>query len=67
MHITLKCDVKRVKQRPYHLNPKCKEKFHLQLDKMLVASIIEPVEESDWVSPMGVQEKKKKDENHIGG
>jgi len=29
---------------------------------MLAAGIIEPVEESDWVSPMVVQEKKQKGE-----
>lgn len=29
---------------------------------MLVAGIIEPMEESDWVSLMVVQEKKQKDE-----
>ena len=32
---------------------------------MLEASIIEPVEESDWVSPMVVQEKKRKGETII--
>ena len=32
---------------------------------MLMAGIIEPVEESDWVSPMVVHEKKKKDEIRI--
>lgn len=32
---------------------------------MLVAGIIEPIEESDWVSPMVVQEKKHKGEIHI--
>eukprot|EP00253_Pinus_taeda_P019752 PITA_19752 len=32
---------------------------------MLAARIIEPVEESDWVSPMVVQEKKQKDEIRI--
>ena len=30
------------------------------MDKMLKAGIIELVEESEWVSPMVVQEKKKK-------
>ena len=65
MKITLKPDAKPVKQRPYHLNPKYKEKVHLELDKMLAAGIIEPVEESDWVSPMVVQEKKQKDEIRI--
>ena len=32
---------------------------------MVVASIIEPVEQSDWVSPMVVQEKKTKGEIRI--
>ena len=32
---------------------------------MLEASIIKPMEESDWVSPMVVQEKKQKDEIRI--
>eukprot|EP00253_Pinus_taeda_P008366 PITA_08366 len=48
MKITLRLDAKPVKQRSYSLNPKCKEKVRLELDKMLAVSIIEPVEESDW-------------------
>eukprot|EP00253_Pinus_taeda_P004038 PITA_04038 len=48
MKINLKPDVKPVKQRPYRLNPKDKEKVCLELDKMLATSIIEPVEESHW-------------------
>lgn len=47
MKITLKPDAKPVKQRPYHLNPKYKEKVHIELDKMLTARIIELVEESN--------------------
>lgn len=58
MKITLKPNAKLVKQRPYWLNPKYKEKVHKELDKMLEAIIIEPVEEFDWVSPMVVPEKK---------
>lgn len=54
MKITLKLGVKPVKQRPYRLNPKDKEKVRDELDKMLAARIIEPVEESNWVSPMVV-------------
>eukprot|EP00253_Pinus_taeda_P003425 PITA_03425 len=65
MKITLKPDAKPIKQRPYRLNPKCNEKVRLELDKMLAVGIIEPVEESDWVSPMVVQEKNKKDEIRI--
>ena len=63
--IPLKPDVKPVKQRPYRLNPKYKEKVRMELDKMLAAGIIEPVEESEWVSPMVVQEKKTKGEIRI--
>ena len=58
--IPLKPDAKPVKQRPYRLNPKYKEKFRMELDKMLAVGIIEPIEESKWVSPMVVQEKNTK-------
>lgn len=47
------------------MNPKYKEKVCDKLKKNLAARIIEPVEESDWVSPMVVQEKKKKGEIRI--
>ena len=63
--IPLKHNAKPVKQRPYRLNPKYKEKFRVEMDKMLAAGIIEPVEESKWVSPMVVQEKKIKGEIRI--
>lgn len=62
MKIMLKPDVKPVKQKPYYLKPKYKEKVSLDLENMLAVGIIEPVEEYDWVSPMAVQEKKQKDE-----
>lgn len=65
MKITLKPNANPVKKKPYCLNPKYREKVYLELDKMLVAGIIEPEEESDWVSPMVVQEKKQKDEIRI--
>ena len=60
MRIPLKEDARPVKQRPYRLNPQHKEKVKDEIDKMLAAGIIEPVEESEWVSPMVVQEKKTK-------
>ena len=44
--ILLKPDARPIKQRPYRLNPKYKEKVKLELDRMLEAGIIEPVEES---------------------
>ena len=47
------------------MNPKYKQKIKEELDKMLAARIIEPVEQSDWVSPMVVQEKKTKGEIQI--
>jgi len=65
MKIIFKPNVKPVKQRPYHLDPKYKEKVHQELDKMMQESIIKPVEESNWVSLMVVQEKKKKGEIRI--
>lgn len=58
MKITLKLNVNPVKKRIYHLNPKYKEKVHVELEKMLAVGIIELMEESDWVSPIVVQEKK---------
>ena len=47
MNITLNTDMKPVKKQPYHLNLKYKEKVCLEIDKMLAAGIIKPVEESD--------------------
>ena len=47
MHITLKPNAWPVKQRPYRLNPKYKQKVKEKLDKMLVPGIIEPIEQLD--------------------
>jgi hypothetical protein len=58
IRIPLKTDARLVKQRPYRLNPKYKEKVKTGLDKMLEARIIEPVKESELISPMVVQDKK---------
>jgi hypothetical protein len=58
MRIPLKLGVKPVKQRPYRLNPKYKEKVKIELDRMIEAGIIELVKESKWISPMVVQDKK---------
>ena len=46
MKIPLKPDVKPVKQQSYHLNLRYKERVKVELDRMLDAGIIEPVEES---------------------
>lgn len=37
MKIPFKPDVKPVKQRPYRLKPKYKEKVKIEIDKMIVA------------------------------
>jgi hypothetical protein len=58
MRIPLKSYARLIKQRPYRFNPKYKEKVKIKLDRMLEAGIIEPVEESEWISPMVVQDKK---------
>jgi hypothetical protein len=46
MRIPLNPNARPFKQRPYRLNPKYKEKVKIELDRMLEAGIIEPVEES---------------------
>jgi hypothetical protein len=58
MRIPLKPYARIVKQRPYRLNPKYKEKVKIELDRMLEVGIIELVEVSEWISPMVVQDKK---------
>jgi hypothetical protein len=57
MNIPLKPYARLVKKRPYRLNPKYKKKVNIELDKMLEAGIIEPVEELEWIIPMVVQDK----------
>jgi hypothetical protein len=59
MNIPLKPEARSVRQRPYRLNPIYKKKVKAEIDRMLEAGIIEPVEESKWIIPMVVQEKKK--------
>lgn len=54
MHITLKPNVKLVKQCPYRLNPKYKQKVKGELKNMLTGGIIEPIDESEWVNHMVV-------------
>ena len=46
MKIPLKPDAKPVRQMPYHLNMWYKERVKDELDPMLDAGIIDPVEES---------------------
>jgi hypothetical protein len=58
MKIPLKPYARPVRERPYKLNPKYKQKVKIELDRMLEAGIIEPFEESEWIIPMVVKDKK---------
>ena len=58
MKIPLKLGAKPIRQRPYRLKLRYKEKVKVELDRMLNASIIELVEEYKWIIPMVVQDKK---------
>ena len=58
MKIPFKLDVKPIRQRPYLLNLWYKERVKAELDRMLDARIIDLVEESEWINPMVVQDKK---------
>jgi hypothetical protein len=54
MNIPLKVEARSVIQRPYRLNLIYKKKVKSEIDRMLEVGIIEPVEESEWVSFMVV-------------
>jgi hypothetical protein len=47
-----------VQQRPYRMNPKYKQKVKEDIEMILEVGIIEPIEESEWIIPMVVQDKK---------
>jgi hypothetical protein len=59
MKIHLKPKARPVRQRPYRLNPIYKQKVKAEIDIMLEAGIIEPIEESEWINPMAVKENKQ--------
>ena len=50
MDIPLKPDAKQMKQQPYRLNSRYKEKVKAEIDKMSEAGIIELVEESKLIT-----------------
>ena len=62
MRIILKPDAKPVKHRPYR---RIKEKVKIEIEKMVKASLIFPVGEAEWVSPIVIQNKKDKSEIHV--
>jgi hypothetical protein len=59
MNIPLTLDAKPIRQRPYRLNLVYKHKVKEEIDKMLEVGVIEPMEESEWIIPMVLQEKMK--------
>ena len=61
MNVPLRPYARPIKQRPYRLNHKYKQKVRIELDRMLEEGIIEPVEESEWISPMVVQDNKSRE------
>ena len=65
MKIPLNLDAKPIKIIPYKEILKFKNKVKLYLDKIIVAGIIEPLEELEWMSPMVVQETKTQGEIRI--
>ena len=58
MNIDIKPDAQPVKKRPYKLAHKYKEIVKKEIDNILEAGIIYPIEQSEWESPMVVQPKK---------
>jgi hypothetical protein len=60
MKIPLRAKARPIRQQPYRLNPIYKQKVKAEIDRMLEARIIEPIEESEWISPMEFQEKKQR-------
>jgi hypothetical protein len=58
MKIPLRPDARELIQILYILNLVYKKKVKVEIDRMLESGIIDPLEESEWISAMVVQEKK---------
>ena len=58
LKIPLKPNANPVKQGPYRLNPRYKEKVKVEIYGMLQVRIIEPIDESEWIITMIVHDKK---------
>ena len=52
MKIEIKIDARPVKKRPYKLAHKYKEIVKKEIDNMLAARIIYPIDQSEWEIPM---------------
>ena len=58
MKIDIKPDAQPVKKRPYKLAHKYKEIVKKEIDNMLIARIVYPIDQSERASPMVLQPKK---------
>ena len=58
MKIDIKLDVRPVKKRPYKLAHKYKGIVKKEIDNILAAGIIYPIDQLEWASPIVVQPKK---------
>ena len=54
MKIDIKPDARPVKKIPYKLAHKYKEIVKKEIDNMLVAGIMYPIDQSEWASPMDI-------------
>jgi hypothetical protein len=65
MNIELKLGAKPVRHKPYHLNPRVKEKVKKEIDKMLASRLIFAIEEAEWVSSIVIQRMKDTEEIRV--
>ena len=58
MKIDIKLEARPIKKRPYKLAHKYKQIVKKEIDNMLTAGIIYPIDQLEWQIPMVVQLKK---------
>ena len=58
MKIEIKLDAQPIKKRPYKSAHEYKDIIKKEIDNMLAAGIIYPIDQSEWESPMVIQPKK---------
>ena len=60
MKIDLLPEATPIKKRPYKLAHKYKEIVKIEIENMLIAGIIYPIDQSKWASPMVVKSMTQK-------
>ena len=63
MNIDLLLEATPIKKRPYKLAHKYKEIVKIEINNMLTAGIIYPIDQSEWASPMVVNLKSMTQRN----